>query len=204
VNFQAFDAAYLDRLRAADPETERNFVSYFSELILIKLRSRLRSRQLAEDIRQETFLRVFRVLRSPEGIRSPERLGAFVNSVCNNVLLEFLRSQSRHPQPSDETPALTDDETPGPEERLITEERKASVRQVLDSLPPRDKRVLRALFLEDRDKDEVCAQLGVGRDYLRVLLHRAKNQFRDIYRERGAGRPAAAGGGRRPFRAAEW
>ena len=28
----------------------------------------------------------------------PERLGAFVNSVCNNVLLEYYRSSTRHDQ----------------------------------------------------------------------------------------------------------
>lgn len=203
MNLQAFDSAYLERLRAGDAETERNFVSYFSELILIKLRSRVRSRQLAEDIRQETFLRVLRTVRTPDGIRSPERLGSFVNSVCNNVLLEFLRSQSRH-RPAPDEPVLADNDTPGPEDRLISEERKARVRRVLDLLAPRDKGVLRALFLEEREKDEVCAQFGVGRDYLRVLLHRAKNQFRDLYRERPAVKAAAVGGGRRPFRGVEW
>jgi RNA polymerase sigma-70 factor (ECF subfamily) len=40
---------------------------------------------------------------------------------------------------------------------------------------------LRAVFLEERDKDEVCTELGVDRDYLRVLLHRAKASFRAVY-----------------------
>ena len=34
-------------------------------------------------------------LRSEGRVRHPERLGAFVNSVCNNVLLEHYRSSSR-------------------------------------------------------------------------------------------------------------
>src|SRR5689334_10989102 len=95
---QRFDEPYLDRLRSGDPETERDFVAYFSKLILIKLRSRVRSAQVVEDIRQETFLRAFRALRAPDGIRSAGGLGAFVNSICNNVLFESLRSHKRHPQ----------------------------------------------------------------------------------------------------------
>ena len=47
-----------------------------------------------EDIRQETFLRVFQAIRR-NTIRDPARIGAFVNSVCNNVILEFGRSGSR-------------------------------------------------------------------------------------------------------------
>ena len=59
-----FDAAYLQRLRDGDPETERHFCAYFGELILIKVRARPGWYALADDVRQETFLRVLRTLRS--------------------------------------------------------------------------------------------------------------------------------------------
>jgi len=180
---QGFDAVYLERLRTGDVETERHFLAYFGELILIKVRARRRAYPLGEDVRQETFLRVLRALRS-SGLRDPGSLGAFVNSVCNNVLLEFGRSQSRHRPPLEEPPALPDLSTPSPEARLMTEERKRAVRSVIELLPHKDRELLRALFLEDRDKSELCRELGVNRDYLRVLLHRAKNQFRALYLER--------------------
>jgi len=57
--------------------------------------------------------------------------------------------------------------TPDPESRVLAEERCAIVRSVLARLSTRDRDVLRAVFLEEKEKDEVCAQLGVGRDYLR-------------------------------------
>jgi RNA polymerase sigma-70 factor (ECF subfamily) len=37
------------------------------------------------------------------------------------------------------------------------------------------------VLLEERDKDEVCAELGLSRDYLRVLVHRAKQSFKAWY-----------------------
>jgi RNA polymerase sigma-70 factor (ECF subfamily) len=192
---RGFDGAYLERLRGGDPATEGEFVSYFSDLIRIKLRSRLRQSSLIEDVRQETFLRVFRVLRSEEGLRDPACLGAFVNSVCNNVLLETYRAQERHRTPAADEPQPIRDETgPDPEARFLTEETREIVRRVLDSLPARDRWLLRAVFLDEREKDEVCAQLGVGRDYLRVLLHRAKLHFKACYSEPDL-RPRHAGGG---------
>jgi len=60
----------------------------FTELLQLKLRSRLQSPQAIEDVRQETFARVFSVLRKDGGLRQPERLGAFVNQICNHVLFE--------------------------------------------------------------------------------------------------------------------
>ena len=42
---------------------------------------------------------------------------------------------------------------------------------------------MRAVFFEQRDKNEVCMELGVSREYLRVLLHRAKQQFVAEYKQ---------------------
>lgn len=181
-----FDDAYLHRLAAGDPATEGHFVSYFGELIRIKLRRRLRQREWIEDICQETFLRVLRAVRAPEqGVRHAERLGAYVNSVCTNVMLEHFRASTRHPQIAEGLPDAPDREADA-EAALLGSEQLARVRGVIDDLPDKDRRVLRALFVEERDKDELCAELGVDRGYLRVLLHRAKQQFRTRYVDGGA------------------
>jgi hypothetical protein len=85
LQFHSFDAIYVEKLCAGDRATQEHFTTYFSALLQIKLRSRLRSSQAVEDVRQETFARVLTVLRRDGGLRQPERLGAFVNTVCNNI-----------------------------------------------------------------------------------------------------------------------
>ena len=97
MQFQEFDDSYLERLRAGDFRTQEHFVAYFSELIQIKLRSRLQSPQDIEDVRQETFVRVLTALRNEGGIRQADRLGPYVNSTCNNVLLKNTGLQRAHP-----------------------------------------------------------------------------------------------------------
>ena len=181
MQFQAFDAPYVERLRSGDFRTQEHFVAYFSELIQLKLRARLRSPQAIEDVRQETFVRVFAALRSPGGIRQPERLGAFVNSICNNVLLEHYRSSSRSDSLDDEP----QNELPDPAMDVLgavaAKQMEEKVREILDEMSERDRRILREVFLEERDKDDVCRDFGVDRDYLRVLLHRAKQSFKSLY-----------------------
>jgi RNA polymerase sigma-70 factor (ECF subfamily) len=174
-----FDEQYVSRLTEGDPETEHHFVSYFGNLLLIKLRSRLRSRQHIDDVRQETLLRVLFALRRKGGVAQPERLGAFVSSTCNHVLLELFRAQSRTvPMPID--PPERADEAPSAESELIGQERKDTVRRVLAELPEKDQQVLKLLFYQDTPKDEVCRQFQVDRGYLRVLLYRAKKRFREL------------------------
>lgn len=194
MELQAFDDDYLRRLRAGDTPTCDHFVAYFSQFLLIKLRSRLRSSQAVEDIRQETFVRVFVCLRSEGGIRNPASLGSFVNSVCNNVLLEHFRSTSRNDYLED-NPVDPPAKGPHLDEMLVTEQTQRHVRRILSQLPKKNRRILFALFIEEKDKDQVCREFGVNRDYLRVLLHRAKQSFRDAFEQEN--REAGLNGGRK-------
>src|SRR5580704_11651267 len=93
--FHSFDEDYLRRLASGDAVVEHHFSSYFGDLLLMKLRSRIRSPQLVEDIRQETLLRVLQIVRKA-GVRHAERFGAFVIAVCNNVTMELVRGEMRH------------------------------------------------------------------------------------------------------------
>jgi RNA polymerase sigma-70 factor (ECF subfamily) len=179
LQFHTFDEKYVENLCAGDRSTQEHFVTYFTELLRIKLRSRLQSIHAIEDVCQETFARVFAVLRKDGGLRQPERLGAFVNTVCNNVLFEQYRSSSRI-DPLPELPATGMDAL----ELATASQLKSKVREILLDLPERDRTLLKAVFLDERDRDEVCKEFGVEREYLRVLLHRAKQEFKTEYVKR--------------------
>jgi RNA polymerase sigma-70 factor, ECF subfamily len=186
VEFFAFDKNYLERLREGDPPTEHHFVSYFEQLLRIKLRARTLASDRVEDLRQETFIRVIAALRREGGVRQPERFGAFVNSICNNVLLEYYRSSARN-QPMDDAHLGIPDKVLDLEGMLVTKQSAERVRHILEELPRRDRDLLRAIFLEEKDKDSVCREFGVDRDYLRVLLHRAKDKFKALYEKEQVG-----------------
>jgi RNA polymerase sigma-70 factor (ECF subfamily) len=182
VEFAEFDANYVDRLRSGDRSTQDHFVSYFSDLIRLKLRSRLKSYEAIEDVRQETFARVLLVLRREDGLRHADRLGAFVNTVCNHVLQEQYRSHRKSVTAlEEESEAMYVDDKPSPLSQLETKDAARLVQQSLADMPERDRLLLRSVLMEERDKDDVCAELGVSREYLRVLVHRAKQSFKAFY-----------------------
>jgi RNA polymerase sigma-70 factor (ECF subfamily) len=184
LQFHSFDASYVESLCAGDQRTQQHFVSYFTLLIHLKLRSRLQSPQAIEDVCQETFTRVLSVLRQDGGLRQPERLGAFVNTVCRHVLLEHYRSskgnESLDVEGRPEPPSTGHNAF----DIAASSQTKEKVREILLGLPPRDRQLLKAVFLDERDRDEVCEEFGVDRAYLRVLLHRAKQEFKTEYVKR--------------------
>jgi RNA polymerase sigma-70 factor (ECF subfamily) len=181
-----FDQDYLARLRDRDDATERHFIAHFSNVIRLSLRYRLRSWELIDDIRQETFLRVLNFVRSDKSLDHPERLGAYVHSVCINVMMELLRASTRHPPMPEDAQHMVDRRV-NPERDAVTEERKQIVRGILEELPEKDRQILRSIFLEDADKSEVCERFQVNRDYLRVLVHRAKLKFKAVMDGTGLG-----------------
>ncbi len=167
---------YIRLLVEGDPFVEDHFATYFGELLLIKLRGRLRSRDAIDDIRQETFARVLRKLHNG-GLRDPEKLGAFVNSVCDRVLMEWFRDQGRC-QPADILSGDPPDIRIDLDAPLVNEDRKRLVGDILAELLDRDRELLRSLFLEEHAKAEVCERMGVSEAYLRVLVCRAMSRFR--------------------------
>jgi RNA polymerase sigma-70 factor (ECF subfamily) len=177
MDFFTFDKAYVDRLRNGDPATEHHFFVYFEKLLQIKLRARALGSDEVEDLKQDTFVRVIAAVRKEGGVRQPERFGAFVNSICNNVLLEYYRWLGKNPQLDE-----AQEEIPGKaldlEGMMVSKQCSERVRKILLKLPARDCELLQAVFLEEKDKDTVCQEIGVDRNYLRVLLHRAKDKFR--------------------------
>jgi RNA polymerase sigma-70 factor (ECF subfamily) len=198
VEFFNFDEGYVRRLREGDPTTEQHFVAYFGQLLRIKLRSRRLPSDKVEDLSQETFIRVIANLRKDGGVRQPERFGAFVNSICNYVLQEHYRSSAKNQPMMEEVHMEIPDKVLDLEGMLVTKESAEQVRRILDGMPKRDRELLRAIFLEEKEKDTVCKELGVDREYLRVLVHRAKGKFKALYEkgQMGIAGPAVGLGNR--------
>jgi RNA polymerase sigma-70 factor (ECF subfamily) len=181
LKFESFNEDYVRRLANGDSGAGAHFAAYFGNLLYLKLRVRLRSVHLIEDIRQETLMRVLEILREGPGVARPDRFGAFVNGVCNNVMRELQRLDERA-EPWDEQSAEEPiDPTVDLDAELINDEMKRVIQQVFAVMPQKDRNILQALFLDETEKAEVCRQFRVDTDYLRVLVHRAKAQFREAY-----------------------
>ncbi len=186
-----FTGQYVQRLIGGDQAVEDHFSQWFRGLLVVKVRRNFRAREIVDDVVQETFLRVLRNLRqNPQLLDPPQKLGAYVLAVCNNVVLEMTRSENRYigmdgdeeAKPSPAADAM---------EMLCTAERRSQAREILAGLAGKDRLLLRMVFLEERDKDEVCRELNVDRNYLRVVLHRAIQRCRSLVRD--AGNPEIGG-----------
>jgi RNA polymerase sigma factor (sigma-70 family) len=181
VEFFSFDAEYLRRLEAQDPATENHFVGYFTDRLLrLKFYSRLVPRDHVDDLVNETLRRAFVAVRAGNVIRHPERLGAFVSRIGDNVHSEFIRDEIRH-RHEDLDGIEIPGRVPGPEEFLKQKELKRTMAEVVRDMSPRNRQILRAVFWEEADKDEICVRFNVNREHLRLIIHRAIKKARKLW-----------------------
>jgi RNA polymerase sigma-70 factor, ECF subfamily len=139
-----------------------------------------------DDIVQETLAR-FLVASQKEQVRNPEATGAFVNGICRNVILEYRRRSHRDEPMPEVVP-----EPPGkalPKTELF--ELREAIARGMEELPDRDRRILRAFYLEEKTKEEILEQSGMTDQNFRVVLCRAKERFRRIYVEQTKHRAAS-------------
>jgi RNA polymerase sigma-70 factor (ECF subfamily) len=69
--------------------------------------------------------------------------------------------------------------------RILVDEDRFRVRRALAALPQKERELLSWLFFDERDKDSICRDLKIDRNYLRVLVHRAKVHFRERFESEG-------------------
>jgi RNA polymerase sigma-70 factor, ECF subfamily len=156
-----------------------------SEADLDRLRLKLRYKVLyhvghncadVDDLVQETLVRFFRADQR-KVIRNTEELGAFLNGVCRNVILEYRRRVRREP--------AIDPDVPMPDNGIRPEADTLELRDAIDSglreLAERDRMILRSLYLEGKEKEAICKDWGMSDAQFRVVLFRAKERFRRAY-----------------------
>ncbi len=135
-----------------------------------------------EDIVQETLSRFLRARRDGK-IRNPDGTAAFLSGVCNNVILEYRRRLWKEPLANPEPDGVPEREAVvAPEVEAI--ERQDAIDAALAQLSDRDRQLLRAFYLDERSKAEICSSLGWSDVQFRVALFRAKNRFRTVYCQR--------------------
>jgi RNA polymerase sigma-70 factor, ECF subfamily len=131
-----------------------------------------------DDVVQETLVRFLRAQKT-EKVRSPESTAAFLSGICNNVIHEYKRRLRKEPMSEAGAPAYEKPTDPGAD---VVELRQV-IGMVMTQLGPKDREVLRAFYLEERDKSEICRAMGLSDIQFRVALFRAKEKFREIYRQ---------------------
>lgn len=164
----------------ADPDPVRALWEASSRRLRGWFERRTGSRHDADDLVQETFLRVQAKLPS---LRDGERLDAWVGAIAANALADHGRRRSREPAPPGDARAGPPPERAAPpadEEDLELRRAVASWADAfLDRLARDDAALLRAVDMEGRAQVDIARELGIAPSSARSRVQRARTRLGD-------------------------
>lgn len=192
------DAALVASLRAGDEGAFVRLVDQYAASMHRVARGYVSSREIAEDVVQETWIALFKGIGTFEG-RSSVRTWLFAvliniaksRGIQERRLVDGPRGPS-HTVDSRRFRPSTDPEWPGhwteeaepspfpatPEGSLLGSEMIAVAQREIDRLPDRQRIVVTLRDVLGLDSDEVCGLLDVTVGNQRVLLHRGRATVR--------------------------
>jgi RNA polymerase sigma-70 factor, ECF subfamily len=172
----------VDRIVAGDQNAEDDLVSRYKEGISIIIRRIIQSQAAVEDLSQETFTIALEKIRRGD-VREPERLSGFICGVARNLAKDQVQRMRRLTKQVEIGEAeQIPDPAPNQLEQLCQKERAALVRQVIDELKvERDRDVIFRYYIDEEDKDRICADLDMTREQFSRVIFRALNRYKELY-----------------------
>lgn len=129
------------------------------------------SREEAEDITQDTLLRVWEQRDSLTDIRSLE---AYVLTIGHRLAIDRTRRAETSNLSIEEAEVDAPDSSPDAQEQLEHKERLRRVHEVFNSLPPPQRTVIQLRDIEGKSYRDIADITGLTEDNVKVTLHRAR------------------------------
>jgi len=177
-------AEMIAQVLAGEAQVFHELIRPIERAVFVMLFMLLRNESDAEDVAQETFIKVYRNLHS---FRGESRFSTWVLSIARNEGLAWLRKRSTRPEEplepvldensGDFTPALLTDWREIPLEALERKDLGQCIRQAILGLPPIYREVVQLRDVEELDVQETAGILGITAGAVKVRLHRARTML---------------------------
>jgi len=141
---------------------------------------KVNSRDIAEDLCSETFLRAWKrfTANDKQGMVEIKNPQAFLYQIARNLVIDYYRGKSNFQIISTESLSIIDSER-NLEEKIILNSEFENVRQALSELKDDYQNVIIWRYLDNLSIAEIARLLDKTEDATRVLLHRALKALKE-------------------------
>jgi len=181
----ALDRQDMARLASGHDTALNDLMTRHAQRLFHYLIRQLHDESDAEDLAQETFVRVF---QNRKKFDSHHRFSTWLYTIATNLVRDRQRWRTRHPQVSldaenESTGGDLQDKLPAtgatPEEKLIGGERAAAVRAAIAKLPEDLRTVILLFEYEEQSQQEIAAVLNCTPKAVEMRLYRARQELRE-------------------------
>jgi len=181
----ALDRADMERLAAGQDAALNDLMERHATLVFHFLCRMVGNKDDANDLAQETFVRVF---RSRESFQTNEKFSTWLYTIAANLARNHFRWRSRHPNISLEAETGEAEQTlggtlpapgPTPNEQALATERAAAVRTAVGKLPEDLREAIVLCEWEELSLAEAATVLETTPKAVESRLYRARQILRE-------------------------
>lgn len=164
----------------ADRTAFRQLFEHFAPRLKSFVLSQGTDPQMAEEVVQETMVRVWR--KASQFDPAKASASTWIFTIARNMRIDLLRKASR-PEPDFNDPAFVPDPEPQVPEIMARAQDEEILTQLVSSMPTEQREVLVLAYFEDKTHPEIAAQLniplGTVKSRIRLALKRMRTALGD-------------------------
>ena len=187
------ELALVERLRRGDPNAFDDVYAAFNTRLFTFLVRLSRRRDVAEDLLEETWLRL---VKHAQRLGADTRLGPWLFTVARNLHVSYLRSRMLEDSAAASLIALwpVSLERSSPFEAAAASELERRIERALAAMPAASREVLLLVAVAGMDHSDAADVCGITPEALRQRLHRARETLSKVLERDAEGGVPAPGG----------
>ena len=160
------DKELVMRYQAGDVSCFQILVDRYQNKVYSYIMMLVRDRQLADDLFQDTFLKIIRTIKGG-AYKEEGKFIQFAMRIAHNLIIDYFRKEKRLPMvdPTKEDYDMLANarmKHPSVEERIITEQIYDDLRKMINRLPDEQREVLNLRFYSDMSYKEIADVTNVS------------------------------------------
>lgn len=177
------DQYYINQVLEGNTNAFTILVDQYKDLVFTLALRMLKNREEAEEVSQDTFIKVFKYLKKFKG---DSKFSTWIYKVAYNTCLDRLKKNKRQQQ------EVTIDEFTEKHvrtidnalENMVEEERLKAIQDCINLLPSEEGFMLTLYYFEEQSLTEISNIIGISANHVKVKLFRSRQKLAVILTQR--------------------
>lgn len=177
------DQHYINLILSGDTNAFAVLVDRYKQLVFTLAFKMVKNREEAEEIAQDTFIKVYKYLPKFKG---ESKFSTWIYKVTYNSCLDRLKAYKRE-QPIVAIDSYTENQIKSLDNTLDAienKERQQMIQDCLNLLPSEDSFLLTLFYFEEQSLEEISKVMNISPNNAKVKLFRSRKKLASILKER--------------------
>jgi RNA polymerase sigma factor (sigma-70 family) len=177
------DQYYITKIVEGDKKAFAVLVDRYKDLVFTLALRMLKNREEAEEVAQDTFIKVFKSLSQFKG---DSKFSTWIYRITYNGCLDSLKKykQEYNNIPLDDYTGRQLMSLDNAVDAMEDQEQQQTIKECLQLLPKEDNFLLTLYYYEEQSLDEISKIMGITSNNAKVKLYRSRKKLTSILKER--------------------